>query len=245
LKRFSLRINDELWNRLENWADLLGESVNKCIVHFIEKGLEDSGTEVPHEVRPSRLEALKLAVETFQKEHGRRPSVSEAAKASGLSYMQVWGLRSRLELPLLTTGELKSVLWAERKRSRLWNLPPWISERLSADCDKCEKPITVGFEDHKICDGWITKKGEELCDSCLKAEDKADKERYLQHRKAVVARYGLASRYHAVLFDDTCARCGKKTKIVWADSEDHLICENCITDEDAQAVKEHQAKISQ
>ena len=245
MKRFSLRINDELWKRLESRADLLSESVNKCIIQFIEKGLEEPETETPRQVRPSKLEALKLAVESFQKDHGRMPSVSEAAKASGLSYMQVWNLRSKLESPLLTTGELKNVLWAERKRSRLWNLPPWISERLSTSCDRCEKPITVGFEDHRICDGWITKEGEELCDSCLKPEDRAEKERYLQHRKAEVARYGLASRYHAALFDDACARCGKDAKIAWADSEDHLICENCITDEDAQAVKEHQAKISQ
>ena len=167
MKRFSLRINDELWKRLESRADLLSESVNKCIVHFIEKGLEDSGTEVPHEVRPSRLEALKLAVESFQKDHGRMPSVSEAAKASGLSYMQVWNLRSKLESPLLTTGELRTVLWAKRKRSRLWNLSPWLSEATYSGCDKCGHAIDIGFENHRILNGWITKGGEVHCDNCL------------------------------------------------------------------------------
>mgnify|MGYP001152887616 CR=1 FL=1 len=245
MKRFPLRLDEQLWEALKDRAGALGKSVNEFLLELIRQGLSESETQALVQVQPSMLEMLKVAVGKFQKDHGRMPSVSEAAKASGLSYMQVWNLRSKLESPLLTTGELKNVLWAERKRARLWSLPPWISERLSGECDRCEKPITVGFEDHGICDGWITKEGKELCDSCLNMEDKAEKERYLQHRKATVTRYGLASRYHAALFDDICARCGKNAKIAWADSEDHLICENCITDEDAQAVKEHQAKISQ
>jgi len=227
---------------LKRKADLLGKSVNVVLLELIKKGLTEAETQVPVQAQPSKLETLKVAVGNFQKDHGRTPSISEAAKASGLSYTQVWNLRSKLESPLLTTGELKNALWAERKRSRLWNLPPWISERLSTSCDRCEKPITVGFEDHRICDGWITKTGEELCDSCLSAEDKAEKARYHQHRKAEVARYGLASRYHAALFDDTCASCGKKAKIVWADGDDRLICEKCLTDADLQALKEHRAK---
>lgn len=233
MKRFSLRLPDELYEALKQHAKLVKKNVNRYAVDLIEEKLTESKMQFPIQAAPSKLEMLKATVGSFEKQHGRLPSVAEAAEASGLPYLHVWNLKSKLGVQLLTAKQSRAYTWAEKTRAELWSMPPWSNSRTERRCKKCRRWVSIGF------DGWVTKEGETFCDACLPAEGKEEKAQFEQHRKAERVKYLCAIEHFDELPVETCAKCGNKRTVSWADSKDQLICDSCMTEEDFKALKDY------
>ena len=105
-------------------------------------------------------------------------------RCPGSPIPHVWNLKSKLGFEFLSRIELEMILRAERKRHELWDLPPQTATySYGTICDLCGKTIFIGLDNWRVCDGWITKLGKKLCNDCLSEEEKADKQRYVEHWK--------------------------------------------------------------